>query len=300
MKKIKEFFNCNVFFATYGTTIKTLFRSILFWMAAVVVFCLIMHCAMKINRSYVVVEDGQIIETIYDTDPRYKLEYKTVINVIFNLQAWLTTYALPVFAVISTLIIVLRNHADGFFEIEKASNVSTFSYLGGRLCALITVNTVMCLICAFASFYYYYYSRGGMAGSTFINVVKYLNPRVLRQVFYDLMPGLIFYIVFTYAVGTIAKKGVVGGIVGMLYVLFNYLSCTTLRMKLPKVYHDFLSPFSDGIQGWWGHYNTEWFYEKSYHNPFTINDMYLAYGIIFGAILFYIAISFILTKRRTR
>ena len=78
---IKNFFTvlqeklfANMLWQSYKTTLKTLLRSAIFWMGAVAAFGIIMYAAIRVNYSYVVVEDNKIMETILDTDPRYKLK----------------------------------------------------------------------------------------------------------------------------------------------------------------------------------------------------------------------------------
>ncbi|MBE5817964.1 MAG: hypothetical protein E7312_02805 [Clostridiales bacterium] len=304
---IKNFFTvlheklfANMFWQSYKTTLKTLLRSAIFWMGAVAAFGIIMYAAIRVNYSYVVVEDNKIMDTILDTDPRYKLKYATIIQVILNLRAWMAMYSLPIFAVVSTMLVLTRNHSDNFYEIERAGNVSPASYLIGRITALVTVNTVVCLVCAFVSFYYYYYSRGGLPSWSTEWMLKTTVPRVLRQCIYGIMPGIIFHIALTYLVGSLVKNGIVGGVAGLVYVLFNYLTYTSLRRNISEVYHNYFSPFTWGIQQWWAFKDTEWFDEKAIHNTFYEKDMILAYTFILGFSLVTFIISYLLTRRRTR
>ena len=297
---LQEKLFANMFWQSYKTTLKTLLRSAIFWMGAVAAFCIIMYAAIRVNYSYVVVEDNKIMETILDTDPRYKLKYDTIIQVILNLKAWMTIYSLPIFAVLSTMLVLTRNHSDNFYEIERAGNVSPASYFIVRITALITINIVVCLVCAFVSFYYYYYSRGGLPSWSTEWMLKTTVPRIIRQCFYGIMPGIILHIALTYLVGSLVKNGIVGGVAGLVYVLFNYLTYTSLRRSISEVYHNYFSPFSSGIQQWWAFKDTEWFDEKAIHNPFYEKDMILAYTFILGFSLVTFVISYLLTRRRTR
>lgn len=290
-----------MFFATYKTTIKTLLRAALFWMAAVLVLGVVIECATRVNYSRTLVEDHKIVGHVMDTDPEYReyMDNSLYIQQLQNSQSsYLMVYAIPTFAVLSTMLMLSRDHKDNFFEIEKSSGIRTSKYFFGRFAALLTVNVTMCLFCGFTGFHAYFFLRGGppdcfTLGGYFADSTL----RILRVFCCAQILTLLFFIGITYMAVSLLRSGFAGGVFGFAAVLFTYATRTFLRMRMPAVYLNYLTPYSVFHYTYWGFYDSELF-NHPLANPLNGTDILICTSFLIGISLVFFTISFICTKRR--
>ena len=289
-----------MFFLTYRTTIKTLVRSFLVWTALALLVVVTMNLAISVNYSTAVVDNNyQVVDIIYDTDPRYELTFDKYIQTILNAgKAWIMLYAMPLFCVITTFIVLSRNYNDGFFEIERSAGVGTFNYCLGRISALITINSIVCVLITFLCFHYYYFSRGGVESFTLSSYLIDSTTRILRLFCLAMLPGIMLYTSITYVVGSLLKSSIGGTIIGLSSVLLQYSAKTFLHNRFSDIYHDYISPISDKLYQYWAYYDTEWFTEKAIRNPFTQSQMITALCCILIPVLLCISISYVCTRKR--
>ena len=133
-----------MFSSVYKTTLKNLFRSLIFWLAAAFVIGVTVY---EFSKGHYGEYDHTLNEMIYDTDPRFVLSYIHYKSLMQNVCiSDVMYYAMPIFTVISTVLVLNRDYGDQFFEIEKASGVKAITYTGGRLAALVTVNFALAAI----------------------------------------------------------------------------------------------------------------------------------------------------------
>lgn len=288
-----------MFWATFKTTLKTIVRSAIFWITIILLLFIVFNRAIGVNHSYSVVENNKIVGQILDTDPEYEMNYKLYIQRIMNAtRNWVMMYGMPLFCVITTMLVVNRDFNDGFYEIEKSSGQKAFVHLFGRLTSLVTVNIVVCLFCSISSIYYYYFSRGGIDSFTTQEFIQDSMIRILRVFVCAMLPAILFFIMLTLVVGIVLKNGFIGGVVGVGYVLFEYLSKNMLRMRFPDVFHDYLTPKPNKLYYYWGWFDTEWFTEKTVHNPFTDVQMIISIASILVVVLVLFVVSLICFKHR--
>ena len=289
-----------MFFVTYKTTLKTLLRSFLFWMLILIVLVLIMGKAMTVHYSKSIIDDNyQVVDIITDKDPEFQLTYKHYIQTTLN-GTWVGVmlYAMPLFAVFSTMLLLQRDYGDSFYEIESSSGIRKLSYWVGRLITLFTVNILMGLISAFAYVNYYYFSRGGCDQLIITDYLADSTLRIFRLFTFAMLPGILFYIAITFAIGCVFKSGFMGAVGGIMTVLIDYVSKTVMRTRFSEIYHDYLSPKPLKLYNYWCFYETEWFDEKITHNPFTQSQMLWSVGITLGIGLLLFAVSFFCVKKR--
>jgi len=146
-----------MFSSVYKTTLKNLFRSLIFWLAAAFVIGVTVY---NFAKGHFGQYSHTLNEMIPDTDPRFVLSMNQYRNLIGNVCiSDVMYYAMPIFTVISTVLVLNRDYGDQFFEIEKASGVKAITYTGGRLAALVTVNFALAAITCFLGTHMYLFFR---------------------------------------------------------------------------------------------------------------------------------------------
>lgn len=156
-------------------------------------------------------------------------------------------YALPVFAVISTVLVLNRDYGDQFFEIEKAAGSRPVSYLAGRLCAILTLQIAVVFLWGSLLLHAYVIGWGGVDE---LSLGAYLLDSTLQMLHWTLacvLPCMLFYVGLTYMIGTIAKSGLIAAFGGFGYVLL-YMVMLLFRVSLVYVkgnkaailYYDYL------------------------------------------------------------
>lgn len=289
-----------MFGITFKTSLKTLLRSSLFWCAFSLVLFVVMNEAMGETVRITLLDDtGNITGYITDLDSEYILTYKTYIQTILNCsKAWIMSYAMPIFSVISTMIILNRDYGDGFFEVEKSSGMKSISYTLGRLTAILLVNVIVYLLATCFSFNYFYFSRGCLENFDFIHYLCDSTTRILRVFSCAAILGIAFFVVLTYTVGNLCRSRFMGVVIGIAYVMFEFVSKTTLRSRLPDLYHKYITVKPDYLYQYWTFYDTEWFSEKLIHNPFTKLQMQMCVGIILTNIVVCVILTYTSIKKR--
>ncbi len=295
-----------MFFATYKATLKTLLRAALLWMVAALVLGVVIERGLSIGNSTTLVENGKIVGYVMDNEPEYRqfMDHDFYVQKIRNSQsAFLMFYAMPAFTVLSTMLVLSRDHRDNFFEIEKSSGVKASRYFLGRFTALITVNSAVCILGGFTGLHTFFFSRGGPP-DFFNSLWEYFSDsavRVLRVFFCVQILEILFFIGITYMVGNLLKSSFAGGVAGFAYVLFTYLTLTTLSPRMPEAYLNYLTPYSNNFYTYWGIYDSELFdtTHLTIGNPFDVTDVLICTGYLFGISLVFFTVSFICTKRRS-
>lgn len=238
-----------MFLTTYKTTIKNLVRSITFWLSVAVVLIVVIQCAL----------DGFYLD---DSDSAFVLEYKEYVQCIINSCASkMLMYAMPIFTIVSVVLVLNRDYGDKFFEIEKSAGIKSSSYLLGRLAALITVNLIVLLIMNALCLHLYVFTRGGVEGITVGQYLADSSVRLLRIDLFVGMPSLIFYIGLTYCIGSIFKNGVPAAVAAIGYVIAFYACNLMFRHRVAEEYFDYYSPIPRMLRQYFHYYDTEWFEE---------------------------------------
>ena len=169
-----------MFRRTFRITLQNLFRSPLFWLTVLLVTGISIYLAS--GRSYTYYDEA-LNDVIPDTDPRFVLDFKTYVQHVTNTCAAKSmSYALPLFAVVTSSLILMRDYGDKFFEIEKAAGIKPFSYTAGRIAALLTVNGMILLLLSGFLAYGRIALEGGVDGMSFGYMLIHSLPRLLMVV----------------------------------------------------------------------------------------------------------------------
>ncbi len=285
---------------TYKTTTKTLVRSLLLWATFMLVVFVVMNRGMGDNIRITLLDDNMnITGYITDTDPQFVLTFDQYIQTILNCsKAWIMLYAMPIFCVVSTVLILNRDNGDGFFEVDKSYGIKSTTYVIGRILSILTVNIIVCLLIMYLALNYYYFSRGGIHEWNLLSYLYDSSVRILRVFITSMLPGILLFVGLTYLFGSIFQSGFVGAIVGFGFVLFDFCTKTTLYSRVSEDYHDYFSPNPSKLYQYWTFYDTEWFVEKTVRNPFSLEDVLMCNSITLVASLMFLAISYIIIRKR--
>ena len=275
-----------MFLTTYKNTFKNLIRAVTFWLIVAVLIIVMIQSA----------SEGFYLG---DNDPNFLLNYKDYVQCIINsLASRLLMYALPIFAVITVILILNRDYGDKFFEIEKAANVKPSFYLYGRLSALISINFLALFLSNLLCMYWYLYTRGGVEGLTTWETISETLIRVLRVDIFVGMPSLIFYIGLTYFVGALFKNGIPAAIVGMGYSLGFYAAYLMLRFRISEDYFNYFSPIPKKLRQFFHYYNTEWFEDMITRQKTSVAHVAFCISFLVGVSIICNIISHIVIRKR--
>ena len=156
-----------MFISTCKNTVKTLFRSPSFWMVVLVgtVYAVYNEVIVS-NYGYV---DMATYEMIWDTDPRYILDFQSYIKLFANMSNVICMIPSALLCTVSTAVILMRDYGDRFFEIEKAAGMKPSAYVYGRFVSLTVINTAFHFILLNLCLFSYVITRSGVDGMTALN-----------------------------------------------------------------------------------------------------------------------------------
>lgn len=285
-----------MFCAEYKNTVKNLFRSAVFWLMAVILIIIAIYEATGVMYNYY---DPALGVVIYDTDPRYVLQFNTYVQTVMNAcVSNVMMYGMPLFTVVSATIILFRDYGDRFFEIEKSCGVRPFQYLGGRMAALITVNTATAFLATMLSLYVFVFTRGGVEGIGFFKLLADSVVRVTRVTLFISLPCILLYITLTYAVGSIFSSGIPAAVAGLGYAVFYYVANLMFRFRIAPAYFDYMSPLPQKTRTYFHYFDTEMFENITQNSGVTLWQVSLAIGCLITVSLLYAAAAYIRTRKR--
>jgi len=253
-----------MFWQTYKTTIKNLFRSVTFWLLLMVFSGIVISESLGVSHGISLFdENGKFVEFVYDNDPKFILSYGIYIKRIINtVKATIMLYAMPMFTVISVVLILNRDYGDSFYEIEKSTGHKPSTYLFGRLSALVTVNFILAMLASFVALHLYVFTRGGVAHMEFLKYMIDSTARMMRVIACVAWPTILFYIGITYFFGSLFKSGKVSAVVSLTHVMASYfINAFAGRIFVPKVYTDYFSTQPQKLFWYLYHYDTSSFEE---------------------------------------
>lgn len=289
-----------MFFATYKATIKNLIRAALLWILLLLVLAVVVSRVSSVSYSHSIVEGDKIVNILYDTDPEFQFDYHGYVQALRNNFSTISIYAIPLFAVITVLLVLSRDYKDSFFEIEKAGGVSAGTYFLGRLAAILTVNIAAGLFVTLFHSHLYCYTRH-IASDLAMPMGNFLletTVRVIRLYFLGMLPGILFYLGITYMAGSLLKSGFFGTLVSSSWILFIYTASRNVKLRLSPAY-EFLDPHTYGFYGYWGYYDTEWFTDKALRNPWSAGELIMHTALIAGVGIIGFTVAYFSTKKRT-
>jgi len=271
-----------MFFKIYKTTFKNIYRSPIFWM----LFVLIAFVAWDI---------------IFDTDPRYVLGYNTYVKTVSNtMSSDVLYYLMPLFTSITTVLVVNRDHGDNFFEIEKAAGVKPIQYVFARLLAIFTLNLIVVTIISYLYLDLYVFIRGGVKYMGLWEYITDSTVRMLRMIIFRAVPLIVFYIGFTYFIGSLFKSGIAAAIGSISYVAFYAIGYLMLRLRVGEIYWDYLSPSPLKLTMYFHYYDHTEFEWLITTFQISMGDAILCISLLVGLGVIYSTIAYLCTRKRDR
>ena len=287
-----------MFFKIYQTTFKNIYRSPIFWM----MFALFGFIAWEVITQPSYSEYRmELKELIYDTDPRYILRYNKYVQRVSNVMSGsLLYYAMPLFTAITTVFVLNRDHGDNFFEIEKAAGIKPANYVFARLFAIFTLNLVVVTIMAYFYLHLYVFTRGGVQNMGLWEYIGDSTVRMLRMIIFRAIPTIVFYIGFTYCIGSLFKSGIIAALSSIGYIIFYAAGSLMIRHRIGSLYWNYLSPNPAKLQKYFHHYDLDDFENMLQTSDTDLGKAVLCIGILVGLGVIYSAIAYLRTRKRDR
>lgn len=276
-----------MFSAIYKSTFYNILRSVVFWLTLAIILIITIYGAL--NGYY-----------LGDSDPTFILDYKNYVQCIINSCASdLLLYSMPIFSIVSVVLVLNNDYSNGFFEIEKAANIKPFQYFCARFLSISSINLLVLIIMHFICLHLYVFTRGGVDGMMWGDYFADSFIRVIRVDLLVAMPCVLFYIAITYFIGTLFKNGILAAIGSMGYVVMFYVLQLMFRHRIAPVYFDYLSPIPRKLRQYFHYYDTEWFEELLTMQNTSINDALLCISFLIGVVFVCSWGSYICIRKRT-
>lgn len=287
-----------MFLSVYKTTLKNLFRSLLFWLIFAFLIGVSLYNTMSVNHGDY---SSEYKEMIWDTDPRYVLSEMTYVENVMNNCTSTMLYAMPLMAIVSTFLILSRDYGDGFYEIERAGGQRPRHFLAGRFAVLFTVNFFAILFTVFLMSATYVFTRGGVSGMPIGEFWADFISRVLRNVVCVTWAPIAMFVCFTYMLGSLLKNAWVAAIGSSAFVLINYIFNYQLRFRVPAWYERYLMPTPGTVHNYFRFYN--YYAPEKFEQFLTQKGTSLGFalagiGWVLGVALVYSLVSYLRIRRR--
>ena len=282
-----------MFRITYQNTLKTLLRSWTFWIALAIYLLIALSSGAEVDYL-----EG------YEPDALSLWEYNQYIN---NLVYGCLVYALPVFAFITTVLVLNRDYGDQFFEIEKAAGCRLSGYFFGRLSVVVTLQLAVLLLECAVRLHVYVAGWGGVEGLSFGAYLGDSAFRLFYTVFAGALPCILFYVGLTYMVGSLFRNGVAAAMAGFGYTLvfsvllrFKMVLTRMHQYKLAEVYFNYFCHMPDKLRFYLFFWNVEGgqVYMVMYGHETSLGSAALCIAILCGFFAIFTAVSWLRLRKR--
>ncbi len=278
-----------MFYSIFKNTLKNTFRSLLFWMMFVLF-------AMHALQRYSIIISHDYVHGISF------FKYVQLASNVINGEGILY-YSMPLITVVSTMLILNRDHGDNFYEIEKAAGVKPANYLVARLTALITLNVVILTVMSYFFLHFEVFLRGGVKGIGLSEYIIDSTIRMARLILCRAVPTTIFYVCFTYCIGSVFKSSVVAAVTSIGYVVFYAVGKLMLRQRIHSMFWDYLSPVPDKLTNYFHCYDCR--NQHEFEILLEMDDTNLTKAVIcicllVGSGLVYSVITYLCTRVRDK
>lgn len=284
-----------MFSATYKNTLKNIVRSTTFWLLLLLFVFKIIEVITKYSAGYY---DLTLQETIWDTDPRFIVGRSLYLKNTFNEGRSLSLQILPFITAVATVLVLNRDYGDNFYEIEKAAGVKPSHYLFARLTALATLLAGLGAFFSLVNFHTYFISKGLMPSMDLFTYITDSAFRVLRTYLFVSVPVILFYIGFTYCMGTLFRNGIAAAVVSIGYVLLNFVIYRYFRFRITPLWKDYLATSPHKLAGYFDSINRENVEEMLELYETNLLEAVLCLCILVGLAVVYSVVAYLRTRKR--
>lgn len=277
-----------MFLATYRNTVKTLLRSVTFWLIFIV------YVAIMIRY-------GVVPHVVYL--PGYEplqLSFSDYVSRLDNtVYAGSLIYPLAILTVITTALVLNRDYGDSFFEIEKAAGIKPSRYLFGRLGAVVSITFVSHLVLSFTALQICVVREGGVEGFSLLQYIGDSLFRLTRTSFCTALPYILFYVGITYLLGTLFKNGVAASVGGFISAIAYYVIYLVYRYEIwAKPYIDYLSPQPNKLRHYFSSLGRENEQALLARHETSLGKALLCIGFLVGVFAVCMAVSYARLRKR--
>lgn len=278
-----------MFYSIYKTTLKNIYRSAIFWMMFVLF-------AMNAFQRY------SIIISYDHTYGVSFLKYVQCVSNVINGEGILY-YSMPLITVVSTVMVLNRDHGDNFFEIEKSAGVKPTEYVIARLAALITLNVVILTVMSYFFLHFEVFLRGGVKGIGLEEYILDSTIRMARLIVCRAIPTTFFYVCFTYCIGSVFKSSVAAAVTSIGYIVFYAVGKLMLRNRIASIFWEYLSPVPNKLTNYFHLYDCR--NQREFEWSLQVVDTSLTKALIcifllVGSGLVYSVIAYLCTRVRDK
>ncbi len=289
-----------MFISTCKNTLKTLLRSPSFWTVVLVgTVYAIYNEVMQSSYGYM---DMETYEMIWDTDPRYILDFQSYIKLFANMANFISTHASTMVCAVSTTVILLGDYGDRFFEIEKAAGLKTSAYVYGRFATLAAVNVVYNFALLSTCLFSYVITRGGVDGMAPFATYTDAFVRLVLLELIICIPAILVSIAITYLIGALFKNGISAAAGGLMYSLVYMIIGRFFGWQggeIMEIIRNYFSPVPKKVFWFMYYFRTEW--EEMPLETFNTSAKHVATSVtafvIFTAVIS--VIIYLKTRKRT-
>lgn len=276
------------------TTNRNLFRSITFRLSLIILSVVAIVTALRgFHGTY----DMSLNELIMDTDPRYVLKYDIFIQWLNNSVTSLLLYIVPFFSIIATVIILIRDYKDDFFEIEKAAGIKPFQYIFVRLLTLISIIYILSAVMNYFQVNLYVYTRGGVQGMDMKDYLVESFVRLTRIEFTRILPCITFYVCLTYLFGSFSRSAILSASLCMAYAITNY-AVVLYSVAESGIFLNYLSHTARKLQNYMHVYDTEKFESFVTLTNTSSTDAALCISFLIGCGILFAGLCYVLVRKR--
>lgn len=287
-----------MFLSVYKTTLKNLFRSLLFWLMLVLLLGFSLYQITQASHATYSFEHK---EKIWDTDPRYVLLLENYVQKVDNDCINTMLYVMPLFCVVAVFLTLSCDYGDGFYEVERAGGQKPLCYLTGRLAALATVCLPIFLLAILCREYLYVITRGGVEGMENGELALDVLIRTVRTVVCTTWPAILMFIAVTYAIGALFKNAWTAAAGTSIFIMLNYLFHYQLRFRMPDWYCDYLAPMPSKVRHYfkfYDYYTSAEFEAFLVENNTSFEQMLTCVAYLLGLTLIYSLVSYLRLRHR--